>query len=99
MRGRFKPSDKPEYQYEVIQVDRIDGRTIGESERYNITENDLQRADRIFYRLKGGDMDADEVTYKWVGGPFPSQRGLAEAIEDIEVYGSPEPLPDFSKFR
>jgi hypothetical protein len=107
MKGKFTLSssrvegtqEERSYEYEALQVDRFDDTTIGESDKDEITESDLQQADRIFYRLKGGKMDDDETAYKWVAGPFPSKAGLVEAIEDIEVYGSPEPLPDFSKVQ
>lgn len=84
------------YDYEILQVERQDGRTIGERERQRITEDDLQDADKIFYRVT--DHEGNEM-YKWVAGPFPDQRGVEGAIEDIEVYGSPEPVPDLSSVQ
>jgi hypothetical protein len=85
------------FDYEILQVDRQDGETIGESEKERIDVDDIRDADRIFYTLK--KQDEEEQMYKWVAGPFPNLQGVIEAIEDIEVYGSPEPLPDFSKVQ
>lgn len=104
MKGQFTvPSSKIHrsykertYDYEILQVDKENGQTVGEAERDQITEADLQDADRVFYRVT--DHEGNEM-YKWVAGPFPDQRGVEGAIEDIEVYGSPEPLPDLSSVQ
>ena len=77
------------YEYEVIKIDKETGESIGESEKDTIERTDLQEADRIFFRVTGGHLKGDEVAYRWVAGPFPTIRGLEEAIEDMMIYDSP----------
>jgi hypothetical protein len=76
------------YEYEVIQVDREDGKTISESEKDKIDRPDIQEGDRIFFKITGGHL-GDEVIYRWVAGPYPTIGSMEEAIEDMMLYGSP----------
>ena len=87
--GRMVGSPRErKYEYEVIQVDRENGTTVGEGEKDTIDRNDLREADRIFFSITGGHLGGN-VNYRWVAGPFPTVGGLEEAIEDMMIYGSP----------
>lgn len=77
------------YEFEVMQIDTEFHGTIGEDERDKMERTDLYEADRVMFNVKGGHLEKGETAYRWVGGPFPSQKALEEAIEDMMIYGSP----------
>jgi|ERR1700728_5426919 len=87
--GRMTGSYKErKYEYEVLQVDRVDGTTVSEKNRNKIDTEDLRDSDRIFFKIKGGHLGDDEQ-YRWIAGPYESKADMEAAITDMMLYGSP----------
>lgn len=87
--GKMKGSySERKYDYEILQVDREDGTTISESEKDEISLDDVRESDRIFFTITGGHL-GDEKVYRWIGGPYETTGGMEAAIEDMMLYGSP----------
>lgn len=92
MEGRFTASSgrmtgsyrERTFTYEVEQINRQNGETV---EKDQVQLDDLRDADQVFYKVKGGP--DDEEKWRWVAGPYPSQRELEEALEYEILYGSP----------
>ena len=85
--GRMVGSYKERsFTYEVLQIEKENGETINEDEKENINEGDLREADKIMFKVTGSD---DDEYYRWIGGPFPDEEGLEDAITDWVIYGTP----------
>jgi len=85
MRGSYK---ERKYTYEVLQVELVNGTTIGEKDRKKIDVEDLRNSHMILFKIKGGHLK-DEDQYRYVYGPYESQADMEAAITDMMLYGSP----------
>jgi hypothetical protein len=93
MKGSFTPSSgrmygsykERTYEYEVIQIERIDNKTVTK----NIDTDDLRTSHDIFFRIKGGHIPKGEFSYRHIYGPYESQADMEAAITDMMLYGSP----------
>lgn len=75
--GEFEQDGRP-YSYEIMEIVDHDGD--------EIFEDDIEGADRVFYKVQAEWGDR-ETFYRWLGGPFASMDDVEAAIEtDTDHY-------------